>query len=97
MIENCRHIASCTCGYWAETLYSNMIFAKQGVCLLLIMCKLAGSCFGRQNSCTQLKCFYKLTKILSKPGKRGSLLGIYMVFVLLEGFLFFLMFLVYWK
>lgn len=54
-----------------------------------MMCKLAGSCFGRQNSCTQLKCLYKLTKILSKPGKRGQLLGIYMVFFLLEGFLFF--------
>lgn len=64
-----------------------MIFAKKGVCLLFMMCKLAGSCFGRQSSCTQLKCLYKPIKILSKPGNRGWLLGIYMIFVLLERFL----------
>lgn len=68
-------------------LFIVMIFAKKGVCLLFMMCKLAGSCFGRQSSCTQLKCLYKPTKILSKPGNRGWLLGIYMIFVLLERFL----------
>lgn len=52
-------------------LYIAVGFAKKGACLLLMICELAVSCFRRQNSCTQLKCLYKLTKILSEPGKRG--------------------------